>query len=212
MCFGCTLSVSEMIIEATCFMFWSNFVLLFILCPHTHSLSCFPLPLPPSQLLRVDYPSLLESQRCVEVCVALSSQEAEAAADTSDLSDLELSAGPPTPIVFSVSDANPSSNSKAASCLPPVIPPTTDEEKTNSLTKNDSCQSWEVLSRQSTTSTLLTMRQDEAAPGNQLIPLWECLQVCQHLPDVSCKLLLLSLSLSAGVLQDTSCAGCLSQS
>ena len=140
------------------------------------------------QLLKIDYPCLLETQRCVEVCASLSLPETPE--ETSDPSDLELSNGPPPPPLTTVpvSDLTHSlSNSKTAAtnCQPP--PPTTanqlpgnqdrEAETSSPSTQREYNQSWEVVSRQSTTSTLLTMRQDTASPNQQLIPLWECLQV-----------------------------------
>ena len=117
------------------------------------------------------------------------STRAETTEEASDPSDLELSGGPPPPTVVPISDITHSMNS--TNCAAPArhldgggqpgsrTQPVSREEcsETGSVPKNDSNQSWEVLSKNSTTSTLLTMRQDESVPGDQLIPLWECLQV-----------------------------------
>ena len=150
------------------------------------------------QLLKVDYPCLLETQRCVEVCASLSLPEV--AEETSDPSDLELSSGPAPPPLAAVpvSDLTHSlGNSKttATNCQPPL--PTTanqlpgnqdkEAETLSPPTHQEYSQSWEVVSRQSTTSTLLTMRQDTTSPNQQLIPLWECLQVNDGLLYVSSR-------------------------
>ena len=63
-----------------------------------------------TQLIKHDYPSLLDSQRCVEVCVALSIR-AETTEEASDPSDLELSNGPTPPTVVPISDITHSMNS-----------------------------------------------------------------------------------------------------
>ena len=164
-------------------------------------------PLSFPQLIRHDYPSLLDTQRCVEVCVALSTR-AETTEETSDSSDLELSGKPPPPTVVPISDITHSMNSASArpiNCAAPAShlesgrQPGTGTQpgsgsqtvsreacsETESVPKNDSNQSWEVLSKNSSTSTLLTMRQDESVPGDQLIPLWECLQVSFPSPSQS---------------------------
>lgn len=163
-------------------------------------------PLSFPQLIRHDYPSLLDTQRCVEVCIALSIQ-AETTEEASDPSDLELSGGPPTPTVVPISDITHSMNSVRPIICATATPdnhldnggqpgigtkpgieshPVGREEcsETESVPKNDSSQSWEVLSKNSTTSTLLTMRQDESVLGDQLIPLWECLQVSFFSPSL----------------------------
>ena len=142
----------------------------------------------PSQLLKVDYPCLLETQRCVEVCATLALPETSE--ETSDPSDLELSNGPPPPPLTTVpvSDLTHStSSSKIAStnCQPPL--PTTanqlpdnqnrEAETLSPSKQQEYSQSWEVVSRQSTTSTLLSTRLDASSPNQQLVPLWECLQV-----------------------------------
>lgn len=125
----------------------------------------------------------------MEVCASL--VLSEVSEETSDPSDLELSNGPRPPLnAVPVSDlTNSLSNSKttATNCQPPQ-PTTTNQLPGNQDREAETCspsttkqqeygQSWEVLSRLSTTSTLLTMRQDTASPKQQLIPLWECLQV-----------------------------------
>lgn len=129
----------------------------------------------PAQLLKVDHPSLLDSQRCVEVCVPLTLSGSGMTEETSDPSDLELSNDPP-PTMLPISDSSHSTNDATASNHQPTANQQTTGE-TPSLSKHGSDQSWEVLSKHSTTSTRLTMRQDGSSPDHQLIPLWECLQV-----------------------------------
>ena len=110
----------------------------------------------------------------------------ETSEETSDPSDLELSTDPPPISVVPVSDLtlSVSSNKTTATNCQPLPssnanqPPGGAEAETSCQSKqHEYSQSWEVLSRQSTTSTLLTMRQDTSSPNQQLIPLWECLQV-----------------------------------
>ena len=119
------------------------------------------------------------------MCATLSLPEASE--ETSDPSDLELSNGPPRPPLTTVpvSDLTHSVSSSfkmtTTDCQPPPnqLPgnQSGEAESPSLLKQQEYSQSWEVVSRQSTTSTLLTMRQDTTSPNQHLIPLWECLQV-----------------------------------
>ncbi len=103
------------------------------------------------QLIPQEYPTLLEPPHQVDSFFPLRPEAISGSSSTEETRD--VACAPPLPNCGSLPAGSPS------------------------LSQMSDNSEWEVISKQSTTSTRLSMRVELGSPQTHLVALWDCLQV-----------------------------------